>query len=173
LAYFKIPFFFLLHFKSSEYPLIVWKNRDQFWDIPILFLDWKPNYAPVGFTVLTKNKRQKKRSSLIQEESKNYGRHKHLIENGKKVLRTFLLKTRKSKKTPERFSVIDELYSLPEVWTNIGRGRDFSWVCETRAIRSSRATIYEYFGSIVEKAARQWKHQSSRISCALWTSTHL
>jgi Fur family ferric uptake transcriptional regulator len=38
---------------------------------------------------------------------------KALIEKAKKIFENFLVK-QGSRKTPERFSVIDELYSLPE-----------------------------------------------------------
>lgn len=80
---------------------------------------------------------------------------KALIEKAKKIFENFL--TRKgSRKTPERFSVIDELYSLPEDEHMDVEGLFLGM--RNKGYTISRATIYNTLDLLVESGLAV-KHQ--------------
>jgi len=80
---------------------------------------------------------------------------KALIEKAKKIFENFLLK-QGSRKTPERFSVIDELYSLPEDEHMDVEGLFLSM--RNKGYTISRATIYNTLDLLVESGLAV-KHQ--------------
>jgi Fur family ferric uptake transcriptional regulator len=80
---------------------------------------------------------------------------KALIEKAKKIFENFLSK-QGSRKTPERFSVIDELYSLPEDEHMDVEGLFLSM--RNKGYTISRATIYNTLDLLVESGLAV-KHQ--------------
>lgn len=80
---------------------------------------------------------------------------KALIEKAKKIFENFLLK-QGSRKTPERYSVIDELYSLPEDEHIDVEGLFLKM--RNKGYTISRATIYNTLDLLVESGLAV-KHQ--------------
>ncbi|UZD21502.1 transcriptional repressor [Algoriphagus halophytocola] len=78
-----------------------------------------------------------------------------LIEKAKKIFESFLTK-QGNRKTPERFSVIDELYSLPEDEHMDVEGLFLSM--RNKGYTISRATIYNTLDLLVESGLAV-KHQ--------------
>ena len=97
---------------------------------------------------------------------------KALIEKAKKIFENFLIK-QGSRKTPERFSVIDELYSLPEDEHMDVEGLFLSM--RNKGYTISRATIYNTLDLLVESGLavkHQFKgHPPSKPMAPTWTVT--